>query len=122
MVKLDEKNLRFYGTFKSHFQFESYLDNNVLKNSLPGQRVIEEHILKSDNPYVQKAAKYVSDAFSLRESHVGSVRLALPFSNKILLFPCNLLYPLTYLSVLRNQSFRAVTSHLLSKYSFSFTP
>ena len=35
--------------------------------------VIEEHILKSDNPYVQKAlAKYISDAFNLRENHMGN--------------------------------------------------
>ena len=27
--------------------------NNGLKNAIPEQRVIEEHILKSDNPYVQ---------------------------------------------------------------------
>ena len=37
--------------------------NNWLKNSVPEQRVIEEHILKSDTPYVQKPlAKFIFDA------------------------------------------------------------
>ena len=47
--------------------------NNWLKNAIPEQRVIEEHILKSSNSYVQKAlAKYISDAFNLRENHMGN--------------------------------------------------
>ena len=141
--KIGRNKLRFYRTFKSHFEFESYLDNvsnvehrkmmaklltsshtlmcevgrhydlpyaarlcqicnsgdveseehfmskcskyksirdelhirvnNWLKNAILEQRVIEEHILKSDNPYVQKAlAKYISDAFNLRENHMGN--------------------------------------------------
>ena len=50
--------------------------NNWLKNAIPEQRVIEEHILKSDNPYVQKAlAKYISDAFNLRENHMGNKKI-----------------------------------------------
>ena len=47
--------------------------NNWLKNAVPEQRVIEEHILKSDNPYVQKAlAKYIFNAFNLREDQMGN--------------------------------------------------
>ena len=47
--------------------------NNWLKNAVPEQSVIEEHILKSDNPYVQKAlAKYIFDAFNLRENQMGN--------------------------------------------------
>ena len=46
--------------------------NNWLKSAVPEQRVIEEHILKSDNPYVQKAfTKYIFDAFNLRENQIG---------------------------------------------------
>ena len=127
--KVGRNKLRYYRTFKSHFEFESYLDivynvehrkmmaklrtsshtlmcevgrhydlpyaaslcqicnsgdveyeehfmskcfkyksirdelhirvNNWLKNAIPEQRVTEEHILKSDNPYVQKAHTYL---------------------------------------------------------------
>ena len=47
--------------------------NNWLKNAVPEQSVIEEYILKSDNPYVQKAlAKYIFDAFNLWENQMGN--------------------------------------------------
>ena len=47
--------------------------NSLLKNPVLEQIVIEEHILKFDNPYVQKAlAKYIFDAFNLRENHMGN--------------------------------------------------
>ena len=47
--------------------------NDWLKNAVPKQRIIEEHILKFDNPYVQKAlAKYIFDAFNLRENQMGN--------------------------------------------------
>ena len=43
------------------------------KSSVPEQRVIKEHLLKSDKPNVQKAvAKYIFDALSLREKHMGN--------------------------------------------------
>ena len=38
---------------------------------VPEQREIEEHILISDNLYVQKAlTKYIFDAFSHRKNHI----------------------------------------------------
>ena len=47
--------------------------NNWSKNAVPEQHVIEAHILKFDNPYVQKAlAKYIFDAFNLRENQMGN--------------------------------------------------
>ena len=50
--------------------------NNWLENPVPEQRVIEENILKSDNPYVQKAlAKYIFDAFNLRENQMRNKNL-----------------------------------------------
>ena len=50
--------------------------NNWLKNA-----VIEEHILKCDNPYVQKAlVKYIFDAFSLRENQMGNKNI--PWNNR----------------------------------------
>ena len=55
--------------------------NNWLKNAVPEQRVIEEHILKSDNPYVQKPlAKYIFDAFHLRENQMGNKNI--PYNNR----------------------------------------
>ena len=88
--------------------------NNRLKNVVPEQCVIEEHILKSDNPYVQKAlAKYIFDAFNLQENQMGNKNI--PKNNRgnevtshrecvadYTLFSCNLLnnYLLTYLTVI----------------------
>ena len=47
--------------------------NNWLKNAVPEQRVIDEHILESDNPYVQKAlVTYIFDAFNLQENQMGN--------------------------------------------------
>ena len=61
------------------FKYKSLRDelhirvNNWLKNAVPEQSVIDERILKSDNPYVQKAlAKYIFDAFNLRENQMGN--------------------------------------------------
>ena len=141
--KVGRNKLRFYRTFKSHFEFESYLDNvsntehrkmmaklqtsshtlmcemgrhydlpyaarlcqicnsgdveseehvmskcseykslrdelhirvnNWLRNAVPEQLVTEQHILKSDNPDVQKTlAKYIFDAFNSRENQMGN--------------------------------------------------
>ena len=114
--------------------------NNWLKNALPEQRVIEEHILKSDNPYVQKAlAKYISDAFNLRENHKENKKIPknnrgnevtarrecvadYTFDNKMYCFHITFLTYLHIYQFLGLPRFSAITSHLLSKYFFSSTP